>query len=215
MTDEQYDAWVQAEWERTEREDRAAMEAAGETEEDVLRALEEGLTVPRPLTVFQQYVNDFSGSDPRPLATFADLDYWEAEIRTNAWIIFRIDADTWNGLTQTDRDVYILKMMMGKKAKPEVAAPPAAESAKKDATESKPKLSLDEQALAVFFKDQTLSKAAIARRLGKEPPSLCPERCPKLDAAMRAYKAKIDPSRRMNRGKKDANGTVEAWDGAG
>ena len=194
MTDErnEYDAWVQAEWERTEREDREAMEAAGETEADVLRALDEGLKVPRRLTAFQQYVNVFSGSDPRPLATIADLEYWEAEIRTNAWIIFRIEADTWNGLTQTDRDVYILKMMLGKKAKPEVAALPAAEQAKEaEPTESKPKLSLEEQALAIFFKDQTLTKTAIAKKLGKKDvASLSPDRCPTLDAVMKAAKAR-------------------------
>ena len=73
---------------------------------------------------------------------------------------------------------------------------------------SPPATSLDARALAIFIEDPSRKKRDIAKILGlKATQSLSPERCPKLDAAMRAYRA---PDRRI-RGSKDADGNLEAW----
>ena len=121
-----YDEWARAQGEREEREDRTAMEAAGQTEADIHRMLEEG-NAPRPLTAFQLYVNKFSGDDPRPLATIADWQYWESEIKVAATILFGIQPEVWDRLSQNDRDAYILRMITGKTDTPAVTAPAVVE----------------------------------------------------------------------------------------
>lgn len=71
---------------------------------------------------------------------------------------------------------------------------------------------LDERALALFIQDTTQRKTKIAERLGcNDVRSLSKKRCPKLNAAIAAHKAKIDPGS-TKRGSKDADGTLEAWD---
>ncbi len=69
-------------------------------------------------------------------------------------------------------------------------------------------LSLDERALAVFIANPTFTKTKIAKRLSlRNAQSLAPKRCPKLHAAMCAYKAPALP-----KGSKRADGTIEAWE---
>ncbi len=74
--------------------------------------------------------------------------------------------------------------------------------------ETKSKMSLDAQALAVFIEHSDWSKVQIAKHLRCNPKSLAPGRCPKLASAIAAYKAKP----KMPRGTKDADGNFEAWD---
>jgi hypothetical protein len=66
---------------------------------------------------------------------------------------------------------------------------------------------LDLEAVALFLKDRTRSKAEIARMLGQHRQALAPERCPKLDLAIRAWKASELPH-----GSKSKDGTIEAED---
>jgi hypothetical protein len=78
---------------------------------------------------------------------------------------------------------------------------------------SGPKLSLDARAVAVFLEHPNWTKKQIAEALGlKATQSLSPERCRKLDAAMHAASAKLDPSKPFRRGSKDSEGNLEAWD---
>jgi hypothetical protein len=70
------------------------------------------------------------------------------------------------------------------------------------------KASLDAMAVAVFIDHPEWTKKKIANHLGKHEKSLAPTRCPKLDAAIKAYKAKPPTVR----GSKDSEGNVEAWD---
>jgi hypothetical protein len=49
----------------------------------------------------------------------------------------------------------------------------------------------------------------MAKKLGCNEKSLAPKRCPKLDAAIRAHKAR---PKDLIRGTKDASGTLEAWE---
>jgi hypothetical protein len=74
---------------------------------------------------------------------------------------------------------------------------------------SPPKVSLDARALAIFIENPDRTKKDIARLMGlKNTQSLSPSRCPKLDAAIRAYRA---PDPGAVRGSKDAAGNVEGW----
>lgn len=68
--------------------------------------------------------------------------------------------------------------------------------------------SVDARALAVFIEHPDWTKKMIADHLKVHEKSLAPSRCPKLDAAIKAYKAKPTSVR----GSKDANGDVEAWE---
>ena len=92
---------------------------------------------------------------------------------------------------------------------------PEAESGKQQSEPaSATATSLDARALALFVEDQTRTKTVIARILGKKSTqSICPARCPKLDAAMTAWRSR-DPSQRVRRVSKDAEGNLEAWDDA-
>jgi hypothetical protein len=76
----------------------------------------------------------------------------------------------------------------------------------------KSEASLDSQALAVFIEHPDWTKKKIARHLGRHEKSLCPERCPKLAAAIAAHKSPIDPTRRRLHGSKDSEGKLEAWE---
>lgn len=68
--------------------------------------------------------------------------------------------------------------------------------------------SLDARALALFIEDRSRKIKDIAKLLGKKnTQGLSPQRCPKLHAAMRAWKA---PDRRV-RGTKDGQGNLEAY----
>lgn len=70
------------------------------------------------------------------------------------------------------------------------------------------KLSLDLQALAVFFEDRNRKIKDIARILGlKNTQSLAPKRCPELHKVMKACRAENAPPR----GSKDRDGNIEAW----
>jgi hypothetical protein len=70
---------------------------------------------------------------------------------------------------------------------------------------------LDAQALGVFIEHPDWTKKKIAAHLECHEKSLCPDRCPKLAAAIAAHKSHIDPGRRRVRGSKDAEGNLEAW----
>jgi hypothetical protein len=68
-------------------------------------------------------------------------------------------------------------------------------------------ISVDAKALAVFFEHPDWTKVQIADHLRCNEKSLAPKRCPKLAAAIAAYKAPCLP-----RGTKGADGSIEAWD---
>jgi hypothetical protein len=72
-------------------------------------------------------------------------------------------------------------------------------------------LTLDARALALFFVDRSRTKTDIARLLNlRNVQSLSPQRCPKLDDAMKAWReANAGPP---IRGSKDKDGNLEAWD---
>jgi hypothetical protein len=74
------------------------------------------------------------------------------------------------------------------------------------------KVSLDARAVGVFVAHPDWTKKQIADHLHCNEKSLAPRRCPKLDAAMHAHKAKIDPDRRRLHGTKDGEGNLEAWE---
>lgn len=75
-----------------------------------------------------------------------------------------------------------------------------------------PPVTLDAQALACFVEDTTRTKTDIIRLLGlRNTQSLAPNRCPKLHAAMKAWRAP-DPDRRRIRGSKDVDGNLDAWE---
>jgi len=59
----------------------------------------------------------------------------------------------------------------------------------------------------MFIENRTLTKAQMATKLGCNAKSLAPKRCPQLAAAMGAFRA-LD----LPRGKKAADGGMEAWD---
>ena len=67
----------------------------------------------------------------------------------------------------------------------------------------------DLQAVAFFLQDKSRTKTDIARLLGKKKQSLTPDRYPELDKVMRAWKA---PDKRLRRGTKAKDGTIEAED---
>jgi hypothetical protein len=96
---------------------------------------------------------------------------------------------------------------IGKPVEPIKPATPAA-----TLPADEPKLPLDMAALGVFLNSPNLKKKQIAKLLKCHPKSLGPKRCPRLNAAIRAYRAPIDPDRRCVRGTKDPeDGTLEAW----
>jgi hypothetical protein len=70
------------------------------------------------------------------------------------------------------------------------------------------KVSLDARALGLFVEDPNRTKKDIAKILRVRTQSLAPSRCPKLDAAMRAYRA---PDPGLVRGSKDRDGNLEAF----
>ncbi len=74
--------------------------------------------------------------------------------------------------------------------------------------QQEPKPSLDARALAVFIDHPDWTKKKMAEHLGCNEKSLAPRRCVKLDAAIRAYKAKP----KMRRGSRDSDGNLEAWE---
>lgn len=74
------------------------------------------------------------------------------------------------------------------------------------------KVSLDARALGVFIEHPDWTKKRIAAHLGCHEKSLAPARCPKLNAAIAAQSAKVDPNRKFRRGHKDAEGNIEAWE---
>jgi hypothetical protein len=78
--------------------------------------------------------------------------------------------------------------------------------------EAKSDVSLDARAVGVFLDHPDWTKKRIAKLLGCNEKSLCPERCPKLTAAIAAHKSPIDPGRRRLRGSKDSDGNLEAWE---
>ena len=75
----------------------------------------------------------------------------------------------------------------------------------------KRKLSLDARALAVFIEHKEWTKKEIAKHLECNEKSLAPRRCPKLDAAIGAYKSPLDSSRRVVRGTKDRDGNIDGY----
>ncbi|MBN2216547.1 MAG: hypothetical protein JW719_04140 [Pirellulales bacterium] len=76
----------------------------------------------------------------------------------------------------------------------------------------KKELPIDASAVALFLEHPNWNKKMIAGHLGCHEKSLAPRRCPKLNAAIRASRAKIDPSKKKRRGSKDAVGNLEAWE---
>lgn len=84
----------------------------------------------------------------------------------------------------------------------------AAELPKPEATSD---VALDARALAVRLEHTDWTKKRIAKNLGCNEKGLCPARCPKLAAALKAHRAP-DPFRKVPRGWKDRDGNVEAWD---
>lgn len=72
-----------------------------------------------------------------------------------------------------------------------------------------PDISLDARAVGVYVEHPDWTKKRIAESLECNEKSLCPDRCPKLAAAIRAHRA---PDRKARRGSKDRDGNVEAWD---
>lgn len=72
--------------------------------------------------------------------------------------------------------------------------------------------SLDARALALFIEHTEWTKKQIAQHLRCNEKSLAPRRCPKLDAALKAHRASVDPGSRRLRGSKDAEGNLEAWE---
>lgn len=69
------------------------------------------------------------------------------------------------------------------------------------------KVSLDEQALALFVVHHDWSKKQIADALRCNEKSLAPKRCPRLNSAIQAYRGNDLPS-----GSKSKDGSLEAWD---
>jgi hypothetical protein len=78
----------------------------------------------------------------------------------------------------------------------------------KTATSSIEGLTLDELALAVYFKHPNWKKKQIAKVLGRPPQSLAPRRCPQLTNAMKAWRNTSDS---LGCGSKDKHGGLEAW----
>ncbi len=91
-----------------------------------------------------------------------------------------------------------------------LASEPESKGSKKP--NGSPNVSLDVKAVGVFLEHPDWTKKRIAEELGYHEKSLCPRRCPKLDAAIRAQRARIDPSVKVRRGSKDRDGNLEAWD---
>ena len=68
---------------------------------------------------------------------------------------------------------------------------------------------LEDRAINIVVKHKgAISKREIAQLLGCHEKSLAPNRCPRLDAALQAYRDMFDKPR----GTKDCDGTLEAWD---
>jgi hypothetical protein len=74
------------------------------------------------------------------------------------------------------------------------------------------KVTRDAEALGLFCEDQTRTITVIAELLGVPTQSLAPTRCPKLHAAMKAYKGSNANDRRKVRGSKDRDGNIEAYE---
>lgn len=72
----------------------------------------------------------------------------------------------------------------------------------------KQKLSLDARAVGVYVQHPDWTKVQIAESLECNSKDLTPKRCPKLAAAIAAYKARDKPLR----GSKDSDGNLEAWE---
>lgn len=74
----------------------------------------------------------------------------------------------------------------------------------------KQKTSLDARAVAIFMENQSLTKTEIAKMLGVKIQSLAPNRCKRLDAALRAVR-ESGTGRRI-RGYKGKDGSIEAYE---
>jgi hypothetical protein len=107
---------------------------------------------------------------------------------------------------RVDAIIFVKRLLeWARSLTPKPVEPKSAELPKEPAAA----VDLDTQALAVFFADRSRDKTEIARLLRKPKQSLSPDRCPKLDAAMKAWKA---PERKPPRGSKSKDRRIEAED---